>query len=87
VRYCRPAMFTVVSQPFLRQRHAVQGVTPTCSSHLHRLMKLASMLYYGTSHTIATPPSFVLYFELHHTTLGKFYENTKRFRAVGCSTP
>ena len=30
-------MLIVVSQPFFRQRQAVHGVTPTCSSHRDRL--------------------------------------------------
>lgn len=30
-------MLIVVSQPFFRQRQAVQDVTPTCSSHRERL--------------------------------------------------
>lgn len=30
-------MLIVVSQPFFRQRQALHGVTPTCSSHLERL--------------------------------------------------
>jgi hypothetical protein len=38
VRYCRPAMLTVLSQPFFRQRHAVIGVTPTRSNHFERLI-------------------------------------------------
>ena len=31
-------MLMVFSQPFFRQRQAVQAVTPICSSHLERLM-------------------------------------------------
>ncbi len=31
-------MLTVLSQPFLRQRQAVQCVTPTCCNHAERLM-------------------------------------------------
>ena|ERR1017187_2437604 len=34
-------MLTVLSQPLLRQRHAVQVVTPTCSSHRERLTTAA----------------------------------------------
>lgn len=30
-------MLMVLSQPFFRQRQAVHGVTPTCSSHRERL--------------------------------------------------
>lgn len=41
VRYWRPAMLTVLSQPFFRQRQAVHGVTPTCSSHRERLTTAA----------------------------------------------
>jgi len=41
VRYCRPAMLTVFSQPFLRHRRVVHVVTPTCSSHRERLTTAA----------------------------------------------
>src|SRR5207248_6378167 len=41
VRYCRPAMLMVFSQPFLRQRQAVHGVMPTFSIHFERLMTAA----------------------------------------------
>src|SRR5438132_14148265 len=41
VRYCRPAMLIVLSQPFLRHRQAVHGVTPTCSNHRERLITTA----------------------------------------------
>ncbi len=39
-------MLIVVSQPFFRQRHAVHGVTPTCSSHRERLMTAAPGIGY-----------------------------------------
>jgi hypothetical protein len=45
VRYGRPAMFTVVSQPFLRQRHPVVWEMPAWSQNLCRLrMGLPSIL-------------------------------------------
>ncbi len=45
VRYGLPAMFTVVSQPLLRQRHAVTSEIPASSQNLCRLrMGLFSML-------------------------------------------
>ncbi len=34
-------MLIVLSQPFFRQRHAVHGVTPTCSSHRDKLTTAA----------------------------------------------
>ena len=39
-------MLMVLSQPLLRQRHAVQGVTPTCSSHRDRLTTAAPGIGY-----------------------------------------
>src|SRR5438128_5529205 len=47
VRNCLPAMLTVLSQPLLRQRQAVPGVTPTCSSHRERLTTAAPGFGYG----------------------------------------
>jgi hypothetical protein len=38
VRYCRPQMLTVLSQPLLRHRHAVQAVTPTFCNQFARLI-------------------------------------------------
>jgi hypothetical protein len=35
-------MLIVLSHPFLRQRHAVQVVTPTCSNHRERLTTAAA---------------------------------------------
>src|ERR1039457_906270 len=52
VRYCRPAMLTVLSQPFLRQRHAVQGVTPTSASHFERLTTARAL--FELMHTFCT---------------------------------
>ena len=41
VRYCRPAILRVLSQPFLRHRHAVHVETPTCSNHRDKLTTAA----------------------------------------------
>ena len=47
VKYGRPAMFTVTSQPLFRQRHAVQWDMPTWSQHICRLrMGLPSILMF-----------------------------------------
>lgn len=53
VKYGRPAMFTVESQPFLRQRQAVTSEIPACSQNLWRLkMGLPSIGKFGSVFTM-----------------------------------
>jgi len=91
VRYCRPAMLMVLSQPFFRQRQAVHGVTPTCSSHRDRLTTAGPEFGYVlrfdstfTRHNLPRARRTRVY-QKHEVTRSKFFvPDTSNGTPLGC---